>query len=76
MEYVQISGRGLALASCERVRGTMSEAEESEEQSERTVIDVAQDGGDSACWANLVCPVCGSMIENDDHIHGPAFDLE
>jgi hypothetical protein len=76
MEYVQISGRGLALPSCERVRGIMNETEESAEQPERMVIDVAQNGGDSACWAHLVCPVCGSMIEHGHHIHGPAFDLE
>jgi tellurite methyltransferase len=42
----------------------------------RRVIEVTpEEGGDSACWANLVCPACGSMIEDEHHTHGPEFDL-
>ncbi len=26
-------------------------------------------GGDSACWAHLVCPVCRVMLEGEEHSH-------
>jgi hypothetical protein len=26
-------------------------------------------GGESACFAHLVCTVCGAVIENEPHVH-------
>jgi hypothetical protein len=55
----------------------MSKTDESAARQERPAVDVAPgDGGDSACWANLVCPACGSMIEGECHTHGPEHELE
>jgi tellurite resistance-related uncharacterized protein len=27
----------------------------------------ADDGGDPACWARLVCPECGAIVDRGDH---------
>jgi hypothetical protein len=27
------------------------------------------DGGDAACWAHLVCPDCGTMMNGAPHEH-------
>lgn len=35
-----------------------------------TVDTRADGGGDASCWAHLVCTVCGSMLENEPHLHG------
>ncbi len=33
-------------------------------------------GGDSACWANLVCPDCGRMIDDHHPTHGSELKPE
>jgi uracil-DNA glycosylase len=30
-------------------------------------VGVEPEGGDAACWAHLVCPQCGSMMDDDVH---------
>jgi hypothetical protein len=36
--------------------------------------NVASDyGGESACFAHLVCTVCGAVIESENHSHRPTF---
>ncbi len=37
--------------------------------------DLIPEGGDSACWAHLVCPECGA-IETDGHRTGCSFDTK
>lgn len=34
---------------------------------------VADRGGDPACWAGLVCPECGTVVEGGDHRAGCAY---
>lgn len=51
--------------------------DEVDAQQERPITDVwLEEGGDPACWANLVCPDCGSMIEDEHHTHGPDLGVE
>jgi hypothetical protein len=33
---------------------------------DRSSPDPIEEGGDPACWVNLVCPVCGA-VETDGH---------
>jgi sugar lactone lactonase YvrE len=33
-----------------------------------------EDGGESACFAHLVCTDCGAVIESEPHVHRPGFD--
>lgn len=38
-------------------------------------LDLIPEGGDSACWAHLVCPECGA-IETDGHRKGCSLDAK
>ncbi|HWD95827.1 MAG TPA: hypothetical protein VG246_05345 [Acidimicrobiales bacterium] len=29
----------------------------------------SEQGGDSACWANLVCSACGQLLGGEPHSH-------
>jgi transcription initiation factor TFIIIB Brf1 subunit/transcription initiation factor TFIIB len=41
------------------------------------VTDAESDaGGESACFAQLVCTVCGAVIESEPHKHRPGFDVD
>lgn len=33
--------------------------------------DVANDeGGESACFAHLICPACGAVLDGSEHVKG------
>jgi hypothetical protein len=36
---------------------------------EMTADDGSEEGGESACFANMVCTICGAVFENDPHVH-------
>jgi hypothetical protein len=41
------------------------------------VTDAESDkGGESACFALLVCPVCGAVIESEPNVHRAGFDVD
>lgn len=29
-----------------------------------------EDGGDAACWAHLLCPECGAVLDGGEHADG------
>jgi rubrerythrin len=33
--------------------------------SQERAHDVAEEGGDPACWLNRVCPACGRLADDD-----------
>lgn len=33
----------------------------------------SNEGGERACFAHIVCPVCGAVVENEPHLHRPGF---
>jgi hypothetical protein len=34
---------------------------------EPAAAEISDHGGDSACWADLVCPECGAISSEGDH---------
>jgi hypothetical protein len=36
----------------------------------------SSEGGESACWANLVCSVCGGVLDGEPHVHDADIDLD
>jgi tellurite methyltransferase len=46
---------------------------QSRESADRRRVDArepADEGGDPACWAGLVCPECGAIVDSGDHRAG------
>jgi tellurite resistance-related uncharacterized protein len=41
--------------------------DESDESDDRAMRDPSVEGGDSACWAHLLCPDCGAVLNEGSH---------
>jgi formiminotetrahydrofolate cyclodeaminase len=41
--------------------------ERTADETELTKRRVPEEGGDPACWAQLLCPECGAVLEDDSH---------
>lgn len=47
-----------------------------DDEADDEVMDAELDaGGESACFAHLVCTVCGAVIETEPHVHRSGIDL-
>lgn len=67
LDYFSIE-RGDAVAS--------ADARTSKVQERAAAESTEESGGDPACWAHLVCAVCGSIIEGKPHHHESEPELE
>lgn len=39
------------------------------------IARVADQGGEAACWAHLLCPECGAVLDGGSHRQGCRFDV-
>jgi tellurite resistance-related uncharacterized protein len=67
IDYLSVKG--------ERFEGPLDEIARTLHRRDDSMDDESDEGGESACFAHLVCTVCGAVLESDSHVHRVGFDV-